>query len=580
MKTSQIFRTGSSIELLESRIAPASLTFTDVDGDMVHVTVSGAATMDDLDHAVHRAASGSGFKITGIDLAGRSIFQNADLTITTDLGGGGDGLVNVGGINAKKLDLHDVTIDGNLVQIDVGDGATATPALNHLTAESFGTPAGGSDDAPASFINGGVGTLEVHGDVNKAWIRVAAGKANKADGSIGSIMITGALLGGKSKRSGSITATGEITNATVTGALIGGKGVESGSIGTLGNIGTITVGEIFGGKGKHSGGILTKGGIDDVTVNGSLVGGTGVESGSVGSLLQVQTATVHGSVVGGAGKRSGGIVSRTSLGNVTIDGSLVGGSGSVSGAIGSDGSISMVQIGGSLLGGERPFTGAILSGHDIGVIAITGAMQNNLSFQANFTSIISARGILGSLSVASLSGTPDNRVMIAADNDPAISGLASSSAINTLTTSVVEFTNILGGFAFLPGKTYRNADASIGTVSVSSNWIASTIAAGALVKDRVFHGLTNKDLRRTLVHDGGSPAIDSAINSLNIGGSVIRDDKSGQISGFIAERIFSATCVGTSLGPLTPGPHTDDNLIFNFNDLIVGRLTEGDRTSD
>ena len=44
MKTKAPSRVGSSIEFVEPRIAPASLTFADVDGDMVHVTVSGAAS--------------------------------------------------------------------------------------------------------------------------------------------------------------------------------------------------------------------------------------------------------------------------------------------------------------------------------------------------------------------------------------------------------------------------------------------------------------------------------------------------------------------------------------------------------
>ena len=42
MKTKAPSRVGSSIEFVEPRIAPASLTFADVDGDMVHVTVSGS----------------------------------------------------------------------------------------------------------------------------------------------------------------------------------------------------------------------------------------------------------------------------------------------------------------------------------------------------------------------------------------------------------------------------------------------------------------------------------------------------------------------------------------------------------
>src|SRR5215212_6063744 len=38
-------KTASSLELLEPRIAPASLTFTDVDGDIVKITTSGSGAL-------------------------------------------------------------------------------------------------------------------------------------------------------------------------------------------------------------------------------------------------------------------------------------------------------------------------------------------------------------------------------------------------------------------------------------------------------------------------------------------------------------------------------------------------------
>ena len=72
MKTKALTRTVSSIELLDARIAPASLTFSDVDGDLVHVTVSGSATTAQLDAAVHRVPSGAGFEITSVAFGGRS----------------------------------------------------------------------------------------------------------------------------------------------------------------------------------------------------------------------------------------------------------------------------------------------------------------------------------------------------------------------------------------------------------------------------------------------------------------------------------------------------------------------------
>src|SRR4051812_37160279 len=80
------------IELLESRIAPASLTFTDVDGDHVVITVSGAGTLSAGGNVLF---DGTGHQLKTLDLRD-PVFEHAIVSVVATRGTGGDGLVNVG----------------------------------------------------------------------------------------------------------------------------------------------------------------------------------------------------------------------------------------------------------------------------------------------------------------------------------------------------------------------------------------------------------------------------------------------------------------------------------------------------
>src|SRR5690242_51496 len=104
MSTRRIFPV---VEILESRIAPAStvFNFTDVDGDKVTVKVTntGGTISDVSTHATVVAG-----QLQLLDLTDAS-YQGADVAITV-VKAGGDGLVNVGRIRANGNDLGDVSI--------------------------------------------------------------------------------------------------------------------------------------------------------------------------------------------------------------------------------------------------------------------------------------------------------------------------------------------------------------------------------------------------------------------------------------------------------------------------------------
>src|SRR5438132_10112278 len=129
------------IELLESRIAPAviSFTYTDVDGDIVTVS-SSKGVKADLQNAAN--FDGTGHQLQRLDLSTGTFggeFEGADISIvvTTQALFSGDGHVNVGFIDATGRNLGIVTVDGDLGRIAAGTG-TATPAVTALNAISMG----------------------------------------------------------------------------------------------------------------------------------------------------------------------------------------------------------------------------------------------------------------------------------------------------------------------------------------------------------------------------------------------------------------------------------------------------------
>ena len=90
------------IEILEQRIAPATLMFTDVDGDSVTVTTS-KGTDGALSSVAHFAASGGGQVLQLLSLTTNPVFQGTDLSILVT--GNNAGHVDVGFIDATNLDL-------------------------------------------------------------------------------------------------------------------------------------------------------------------------------------------------------------------------------------------------------------------------------------------------------------------------------------------------------------------------------------------------------------------------------------------------------------------------------------------
>src|SRR5262245_7455549 len=157
-------------------------------------------------------------------------FQGADIATLVTRAPTGDGLVNIGRIDATGRDLGTVTVRGDLGVIDAGDGDPATPALKRLKVRSMGryglATQNGTGDLESN-VNGTLGALRVAGDVREAIINVT--DSGGATGRVGPVYIGGSLVGGSADRSGSITARDGMGPVTIRGDLIGGGGATAGA---------------------------------------------------------------------------------------------------------------------------------------------------------------------------------------------------------------------------------------------------------------------------------------------------------------------------------------------------------------
>lgn len=478
----------NSIEPLEARIAPASIAnltllnpstalYHDADGDDVTVKFSKPVLVDGDLGAVFR------FNV----LAAQQQLQTLDLTAITDktlLSGvsitftakvdhvaGGNGLADVGFINATGLDLGKVTVDGDLGRIVAGTNNATKAALARLTVDSLGARgvATQATTSPSLFslVTGALGGLKVTHDVLGASV-----EATGPHSSIGAVVIGGNLIGLNAVNTGKIFSDRSLGNVTLGGGIsgggdysgliqagtnmgrvkigtvvLGGAGQYSGAIYSSGTIASVTIGERLNGYlGPHSGGIEAVGNIGPVSIGhfahgvaaspfgmlGSSAASTGIihsagtlksvsiigavkgigkDSGQIWGEQGVGNVTIHGSLLGDTGDGSGYILSGASLGKVTITGEVKGGGGKHTGEIAAFGNIGGVHIGGALTGTDSVETGGILSGAGtIGTVFIGGSVAGGLAARSGFIAGDSIKGvtIVGSLTSGANAATALN----------------------------------------------------------------------------------------------------------------------------------------------------------------------------
>ncbi len=411
------------IEVLEARIAPAAVravTYTDVDGDVVHVSVSGVNQLGDLTGKLKFIGDAGGpQQLVSIDLTS-PLFAGNSLDVTVQQQGVGDGFVKFGVLNAKGIDLGNVSIHGDVDVIVAGDASPAAPGIAALSLRTLGTGlslANTFNDGYTSTITGGLGSLTMGGDLNHTHLAVVGGPTAGID----SVSVNN-LIGGSKAFSGSITSTGplgdtsvanmtgsgpnsgsisapSIGNFTATGVLTGGGSPGSGSLIITGQAHNVTVGGLGGGA-TNSGSVLV-GAMNDFSTTGALVGGSGDYSGALvdkGALGNVQLA----GLIGAAGTGSGSI-SASKMGNFSAAGAVSGGSGPSSGSVLIKGAMGTASLG-NLNGSSGPSSGLISAA---GMVSLNAGTITGGTMPASGSVIVN--GAIGNVNISSLvGGSKDN----------------------------------------------------------------------------------------------------------------------------------------------------------------------------
>lgn len=367
---SSVFSEGHFVESLEARVTPAvyltdvpdgaptivdpsTVTYRDVDGDMVTVKFSkelfsSQGVVDaifDFSEPVDIGYGVKGYELNGISLlpfaSDPKFLRDLDITVTAEsvlLEGVdsasvptengsigyydwvkvpfGDGHANVGFIEAAEIlgtygtDLGDVSIDGNLGKIIVGDSKTSNGGLRSLTVLSLGTPGDASDVHGAEYtsvIRGAVKNLDIAGNLSGAVLNITGGK----HGDLLNAHIGGDILGGAYMQAGSIHVDGTIKSLTIDGSIIAGEGDYSGSVYAADDIKSLSVGgDLRGGSDSFSGSVVAKDRIGKISITGDLIGGLGYNSGSVVSYDGKIAKIDHDGMANpGTGKDSGKFLS-------------------------------------------------------------------------------------------------------------------------------------------------------------------------------------------------------------------------------------------------------------------------------
>jgi hypothetical protein len=242
-----------------------------------------------------------------------------------------------------------------------------------------------------------------------------------------------------------------------------------------------------------------------------------------------------------------------------------------------------VRIGGDLVGGDCPDGGVagtgFVQGERIASVFIGGSVragtndhQDTVNNALTKSGTIRAANDIGPITVrGSLIGTKSptfgnvTPVIISAEGQAAPTDTTDLAIASVTVGGRVERANILAGYD--PDMLNPvNADAQIGPVHVSGDWIASNLVAGVDAGDDGLFG-TNDDV---LINDATqSPTITAKIGDVHIDGQVVgtpAGDDPNDHYGIVAELVQSLTVHGTAV-PLKAGPANDDIALGTTDDV-------------
>lgn len=516
---------GGTLEMLECRIAPASLvnasvvTYKDVDGDLVTLKftkpilkdAAAAGTILHFDTGSVDGSLATGQQLQTLDLSGlpEAAGHGIGFTLTArhTPSSLGDGYANLGYLDATGVNLGSVIIGGDLGRLSAGTGDAHVAALKSLQVQSLGVYGLGTQASGGtllSSIHGDVTSLVVRGDVAGASLQITGG--GDFGFSLQSLRIGGSLRGADADDSGQIGVSGGMGSVTIGGDLVGSANARTAQLDSVFGFLSVRVGGNIIGGGDQSGAILVAG----ATVDGKIYG-------EIGSL------TVGRNILGGHGQKSGFVYAATFFNTIKVGGSLVGSLGAQSGVIDFGmkatvagttsivGSIASLWLGGDLQGGD---------GQGSGAIGDSVAVHNGLSHTYIRSAVIHGSVIGDSYGSGAISANDFTSVVIAgslrggaapaATLDNSESGLVVS---GDYIQSLAIHGSVIGGGDFGAGgiDAVRIGSLSIGQdLKGGTGDLSGAIRAGAI---------------KTLVIGGsvysGSGSMSGSINAYGVVGAVI-----------------------------------------------------------
>jgi hypothetical protein len=485
---------------------------------------------------------------------------------------------NGGGRITSNHDIGPVVIKGSVI----GDsGVSSGSIFNSNGGRIASVTIGGSLLAGPGYASGAVsaagsmGPVKIGGQV-RGGDDLYSGRI-ESGGSIASVTIRGSLVGGAGEDSGRVEAAGSIGPVTIRGSVVGGAGQNSGRVFAGGTLGPVVVaGDVAGGTAFQSGTIASSGAIASVAVGGSLTGGTAGTTGLISAGGDLGPVSVRGSVVGGA-DFSGMIVGSGKIASLAIGGSLVGGA-DFAGRVSAGGGIATLTIGGDIRGGSASGTTSLnqsgyVGAKRIGALTVGGSVvsgtDNTSGAFANNGAIRVADDIGTATIKGSLIGNSTNPVIISARGQ-ATPGATGDIAIGALTVfGRAEYARILAGFD--QQGVAKNADAQIGAVTVSRDWFASSLVAGALPGGGGKFG-DGDDVKMAGAGVKDSATLKSAIQSVTIGGQAFGTLGGTDSFGIVAQMVGAVTVAGTPFAT-TAGSGNDQFTIAMTGDVTVHEVT-------
>ncbi len=191
-----------------------SAIFTDGDGDVVTVKIKGKTAQLAPGDFTFGFSTGGHAQL--LKLALDPTDAGATLTITSKrTAAGGDGLTNIGYLNATGVALGSVVVDGDLGRIDAG----AVKALTVQSLGALGLTTQGGTGSLVSNLTGNLGRLTVKASIHDASVL--------GTGSIGAVAINGSFLGGRLSAGadlGTITVRGDIAGTAASPVIISAFG--------------------------------------------------------------------------------------------------------------------------------------------------------------------------------------------------------------------------------------------------------------------------------------------------------------------------------------------------------------------